>query len=105
VTNEPDIFEPYEKLISIEICGEIRQVPENNTLLRCFQFLSLESISIGEFCWNGTCTNCQVWLDNGNAEKTVLACRTKVRENMKIIKMDDEIKLTEKGELKTENRI
>jgi predicted molibdopterin-dependent oxidoreductase YjgC len=89
--SEPDIFEPYKKLISIEICGEIRQVPENNTLLRCFQFLSLESISTGEFCWNGTCTNCQVWLDNENAEKPVLACRTKVRENMKIIKMSDEI--------------
>jgi NADH dehydrogenase/NADH:ubiquinone oxidoreductase subunit G len=105
VTTEPDIFEPYEKLISIEICGEIRQVPENNTLLRCFQFLALESISIGDFCWNGACTNCQVWLDNGNAEKPVLACRTKVQENMKIIKISDEIKLTENGEPKTENRI
>ena len=105
MTTEPDIFEPYEKLISIEICGEIRQVPENNTLLRCFQFLALESISIGEFCWNGTCTNCQIWLDNGSEEKPVLACRTKVQENMKVIKISDEIKLTENGELKTENRI
>jgi NADH dehydrogenase/NADH:ubiquinone oxidoreductase subunit G len=92
VTTEPDIFEPYEKLISIEICGEIRQVPENNTLLRCFQFLALDSISIGEFCWNGTCTNCQVWLDNGSAEKPVLSCRTEVQENMRIVKMSEEIK-------------
>ncbi|HEX8266106.1 MAG TPA: 2Fe-2S iron-sulfur cluster-binding protein [Pyrinomonadaceae bacterium] len=92
MTTEPDIFEPYEKLISIEICGEIRQVPENNTLLRCFQFLALDSISIGEFCWNGTCTNCQVWLDNGSAEKPVLSCRTEVQENMRIVKMSEEIK-------------
>jgi predicted molibdopterin-dependent oxidoreductase YjgC len=93
VANDSDIFEPYEKLISIEICGEIRQVPENNTLLRCFQFLALETISMGDFCWNGTCTGCQVWLDNGNAEKPVLSCRTKVQENMKIVKMSDSITL------------
>jgi len=90
--SEPDIFEPYEKLISIEICGEIRQVPENNTLLRCFQFLALDSISIGDFCWNGTCTNCQVWLDNGITEKPVLSCRTEVRENIRIVKISEEIK-------------
>lgn len=92
---DSDIFEPYEKLITIEICGEIRQVPENNTLLRCFQFLALEKISMGNFCWNGTCTNCQVWLNNSKAVKPVLACRTEVRENMKIVKISDEINLTE----------
>jgi predicted molibdopterin-dependent oxidoreductase YjgC len=95
VTSEPDIFEPYEKLISIEICGEIRQVPENNTLLRCFQFLALESVSKGDFCWNGTCTNCQVWLNSGIGGKPVLSCRTEVRENMRIVKMSEEIDLTE----------
>lgn len=92
---DSDIFEPYEKLIQIEICGETRQVPENNTLLRCFQFLALEQISMGNFCWNGSCSNCQVWLGNGKAEKTVLACRTTVRENMEIVKMSAEIDLTE----------
>jgi NADH dehydrogenase/NADH:ubiquinone oxidoreductase subunit G len=95
VTSKPDIFEPYEKLISIEICGEIRQVPENNTLLRCFQFLALKTISMGDFCWNATCTNCQVWLENGSVEKPVLSCRTEVRENMRIVKMSEEIDLTD----------
>jgi hypothetical protein len=32
-----DIFEPFERLVEIEICGEVRQVPENNQLLRCFR--------------------------------------------------------------------
>ncbi|MEP6902254.1 MAG: 2Fe-2S iron-sulfur cluster-binding protein [Actinomycetota bacterium] len=88
-----DIFEPFDKLIEIEICGTIREVPENNSLLRCFQFLSMETISYGDFCWNGDCLNCQVWLKNGDKEKSVLSCRTKVEEGMKIIRLNNEIKL------------
>ncbi|CAN5278398.1 hypothetical protein BH20ACI1_BH20ACI1_12170 [soil metagenome] len=91
ITN--DIFEPFEKLVEIEIIGEKREVPENNSLLRCFQYLSMETVSYGDFCWNGDCANCQVWLENIAKDKSVLACRTKVRENMKIVKMCDEIKL------------
>jgi hypothetical protein len=88
-----DIFEPFEKLVEIEIGGETKLVPENNTLLRCFQFLSMETISYGDFCWNGDCLNCQVWIKNGDKEKGVLSCRTKVEEGMKIINLGNDIKL------------
>ncbi len=91
-----DIFEPFEKLVEIEISGEIYKVPENNTLLRCFQYLAMETVSYGDFCWNGDCANCQVWLENTAMEKPVLSCRTKVREGMKIVRMAEEIRLTEK---------
>lgn len=64
-----DILQPYSKLIDLEIEGEVHSVPENNSLLRCFQFLSIESISLGDFCWNGECLNCQVWIANGEKEK------------------------------------
>lgn len=90
---DSDIFEPFERLIKIEICGETREVPENNTLLRCFQFLSMETISFGDFCWNGDCANCQVWLESNEQEKAVLSCRTKVKENMKVSRLSGEIKL------------
>ena len=90
----PDIFEPYDRLVEIEIVGTKYMVPENNSLLRCFQFLAIENISYGDFCWNGECLNCQVWLQNGNKEKAVIACRTEVRENMKIVRLADEIDLT-----------
>ena len=93
---ESDIFEPFERLIEIEICGERRKVPENNTLLRCFQYLSMETVSRGEFCWNGDCANCQVWLKENAKEKLALSCRTKVAEGMKIVRMRGEIKLGEK---------
>lgn len=89
-----DIFTPFERLVEIEILGEKRMVPENNSLLRCFQFLAMESISFGEFCWNGDCLNCQVWLQNGDKEKAVIACRTTVKENMQIVRMADEIDLS-----------
>lgn len=88
-----DIFEPFDKLVEIEICGEKHEVPENNSLLRCFQFLSLETISYGDFCWNGDCLNCQVWIENGEKEKAVLTCRTKVEENLKILRLSKEIDL------------
>ena len=89
----PDIFNPYEKLVEIEILGEKRLVPENNSLLRCFQFLSIESISYGDFCWNGECLNCQVWLEIADKEKGVRACRTDVSEGMKIVRIAEGIEL------------
>ncbi len=90
---DSDIFEPFERLVEIEILGEIREVPENNSLLRCFQFLSMETISYGDFCWNGDCANCRVWLEDTAMEKPVLACRTKVQTGMKIARLSDEIKI------------
>jgi NADH dehydrogenase/NADH:ubiquinone oxidoreductase subunit G len=89
----PDIFQPYDKLIDIKIMGRKCQVPENNTLLRCFQYLALENISYGDFCWNGECLNCQVWLRSGDKEKAVMACRTIVTENMEILRVAEGIEL------------
>ena len=91
----PEIFLPFEKLIEIDILGTIYNVPENNSLLRCFQFLAMENISYGDFCWNGECLNCQVWLQNGDKEKSVMACRTMVAENMKIVRIADGIDLAQ----------
>lgn len=88
---DSDLFEPFEQLVEIEILGEKTKVPENNNLLRCFQYLSLETISYGDFCWNGECANCQIWIDEQG--KPALACRTIVREGMKIVKMSEEIEI------------
>ncbi len=90
---ESDIFEPFERLIKIEILGEEHWVPENNTLLRCFQYLSINTISFGDFCWNGDCANCRIWLEDTEQEKPILSCRTKAAERMKIVRMSAEIKL------------
>ncbi len=91
----PDIFHPFDRLVEIEILGEKKMVPENNSLLRCFQFLAMESISYGDFCWNGECLNCQVWIENNGKEKAVIACRTDVKEGMAILRISDDIDLSD----------
>ena len=88
-----DVFQPFSRLIELDIVGEIREVPENNTLLRCFQYLAVESISYGDFCWNGECLNCQVWLQNGDKDKAVMSCRTEVSQGMKIVRLSEAIDL------------
>ena len=91
---DSDLLDPYEKMVGIEILGTRVEVPENNRLLRCFQYLSMRSISYGDFCWNGECINCQVWIENGDKEKPAMACRTNVEEGMKILRMADFIDLS-----------
>ena len=83
---ESDLLDPYERLVPIEILGEQLLVPEKNRLLRCFQYLSLHTISYGDFCWNGDCTNCQVWYhtpgETRENDRPALACRMEVIEGM-----------------------
>jgi len=92
-----ELLDPYERLVSIEVLGKRVEVPEKNRLLRCFQFLSLNSISYGDFCWNGDCTNCQVWYhtegETSASDRTGLACRMEVIEGMVITSMSPCIKL------------
>ncbi len=94
---DSDLLDPYEKLIPIEILGCRVEVPENNRLLRCFQFLSLQTISYGDFCWNGDCTNCQVWYRHaGQSEgddRPALSCRTNVFEGMVITRLSRFVEL------------
>ena len=89
----PDLFEPYDRLIEITIEGEPRQVPANNTLLRCFQYLSLESISYGDFCWNGDCLNCRVRVRADGKEKEVIACLVKPKDGTEVIGTSDDIRM------------
>jgi len=91
--SEPEIFEPYEKLIQITLLGRAVEVPENNSILRCFQFLNMEAVSESELCWNGDCLDCQVWMKNGDKEKAVIACRTNVEPGMDITRISEKIQL------------
>ena len=94
---ESDLLDPYERLVPIEILGHSVEVPENNRLLRCFQFLSINTISYGDFCWNGDCTHCQFWYhEEGQTEeqdRTALSCRFQVREGMVITRLSGHVEL------------
>jgi hypothetical protein len=84
-----EIFEPYDRLVRINLLGVDRDVPENNSILRGLQYLDMEAISYGDFCWNGECINCQVWIKSGDKEKAVIACRTNVEEGMEIVRVTE----------------
>jgi hypothetical protein len=90
-----ELFEPFDRLVEIELLGESYQVPEKNSLLRCFQYLFLEPISYGGFCWNGTCHTCEIQYRLGDgAEQRALACCTKVVEGMVITRVSPEIRFS-----------
>jgi hypothetical protein len=82
------LFESFESLVDIEVCRKPVQVPENNKLLRCFQFIKMDRVSVGDYCWNGDCTNCQVWYQSEAGEiKAALACRMYVRPGLVITRL------------------
>ena len=92
-----DLLDPYDKLITLEIMGSAVSVPEKNRLLRCFQYLSINTISYGDFCWNGECTNCQVWYhmkgQTEESDRPALSYRLQCEEGMVITKLSRFIEL------------
>jgi hypothetical protein len=87
-----DLFGKFEKLLKVDILGKKIEVPENNTLLRGFQFAAPDTISYGRFCWNGSCNNCTVTVREGSCEQKGLACRVDACEGMQIVAVSSEIK-------------
>lgn len=85
----PDILEPFENLITIRIGRKAFRVPENNSILRCLQYLDMENISAADLCWNGECLDCRVWIKSGDDEKAVISCRTEAGEGMEILRISD----------------
>jgi hypothetical protein len=91
VETHPEMFAPFDRLIEIEILGRKREVPENNSILRCLQFLQLDAVSNADLCWNGDCLNCQVWIEKNGKEKAVIACRTNAVEGMRIVRISNDL--------------
>ena len=87
-----DVFEPYSKLIPVHIKGKQYMVPENNTLLRGLQFHAPETISYGRFCWNGTCNNCTVTVNDSGCESKGRACRLAASDGMHVTSVSSEIR-------------
>jgi hypothetical protein len=88
------MFRPYEKLVKIEILGNVYEVPENNMVLRCLQFLAPENIAYGRFCWNEDCQYCRVTYDMGagTASHKAISCKLMVQEGMRITDAATEIR-------------
>jgi hypothetical protein len=87
-------FRPYEKLVEITLLGKKFQVPERNSLLRCFQFISPETIPYGRFCWNQDCQYCRVTcqLPDDDDSREMLACKFIVMPGMDVTELSQELK-------------
>lgn len=88
-----DVFRPYEKLVEITILGKTFLVPERNSLLRAFQFISPETIPYGRFCWNQECQYCRVncQLSDDDQARPILSCKFIVSEGMNISQLAPEL--------------
>ncbi len=88
-----DLYEPYQKLIRIEVLGKTFEVPENNTLLRQLSYVAPD-IAWGRYCWNGECRYCEVHYRRTEdaADVSALSCRIKGLEGMRITKLAPEIR-------------
>ena len=82
-TQTSGLYAPYERLIKITVLGKTAEVPENNILLRGFQFVNPNTIPYGRFCWNEECQYCRVVVVGMDGRpRTVLSCKVLVREGM-----------------------
>ena len=88
-----EVFRPYERLVEITIQGKTFLVPERNSLLRAFQFISPETIPYGRFCWNQECQYCRVncQLSDDDQARPILSCQFIVSEGMDISELAPEL--------------
>jgi NADH dehydrogenase/NADH:ubiquinone oxidoreductase subunit G len=90
------LFRDYERLVNITVLGKAFQVPEKNTCLRAFQYMSPETIPYGRFCWNQECQLCRISYtmagQSDSRPRAVLACKVLVAEGMQITELSDEVR-------------
>jgi len=94
MTAPTTLFRPFSRLVKISFLGRQYGVPENNPLLRCFQYLAPEAVAYGRFCWNEDCQYCRVTFDlgEGTASRAALSCKLMVEEGMRVTEASTEIR-------------
>lgn len=87
------LFRPFSRVVRIVLLGHDFEVPENNTLLRCLQYLAPEPVSYGRFCWNEDCQYCRVTFDHGEGTPAheALACKLVVEDGLRVTATSSEI--------------
>jgi hypothetical protein len=104
VMTEKDLtfYEPFERLVKVTIEGRTFEVPENNILLRCVQYIVDEDVVPGRFCWNNECGNCEMSLQQRDESQTRRArgCQTEVGDGMTLTELTPELKYWLSSKLK-----
>jgi len=88
------ILEPWEKTVRITILGRLVEVPENNFLLRCLQYLLPDTVPYGRFCWNDECGNSEFryLLPGDPTVRVERACRFVPVPDMEITEVSDQLR-------------
>ncbi len=91
-----DAFQKFSRLVRIAVGDAELCVPENNVLLRCFQYLEPEKLPFGPWCWNGECGADRIrWRRAGepeSADQNGLACLVCVEEGMHVTLLTPELR-------------
>ena len=86
-----DLFGDYDRLLPVQIEGQIFYVPEGNSLLRSLQYLEIKQEALTlewhRLCWNNTkgCCEMRIAVESNQAPQTIRACCTEVKENMELL--------------------
>ena len=82
----PEILDSEAEKLEISLLGRKVLIPAGDLLLRSFVFLYGNRISMGRFCWNNECGNCEVrcLLPGETTEHTIRTCQYEARAGMKI---------------------
>ncbi len=98
-----DPFRPFERMVEITILGKKFQVPEKNSVLRCFQYISPETIPYGRFCWNQECQYCRVQcqLPDDDQPRDMISCKFLVMRGMNITQLSQELQWCLRGKLRS----
>jgi hypothetical protein len=95
-------FRPFDRLVEITVLGKKFQVPEKNSVLRCLQYISPETIPYGRFCWNQECQYCRIeaQLPDDDQPREMLSCKFLVMAGMVISELSPELKWCLRGKLR-----
>ena len=90
---EIPLYRPYDKLIEITVRGKKFQIPENQILLRAFQYLCPDTIPYGRYCWNEECQYRRVAVKKPGAENVTqaLSCKLMAEEGLEVQELADEL--------------
>ncbi len=94
MTAPATLFRPFTRLVKIQILGREFDVPENNPILRCMQYLAPEAVAYGRFCWNQDCQYCRISFGVGEGAETraALACKLVAEDGLRITQISSEIR-------------
>ena len=87
------LYRPYTKFITIKVRDKTFSIPENQLLLRAFQYLCPNTIPYGRYCWNEECQYCRVSVRRPGSDRVTqaLSCKLMAEEGLEVLELAAEL--------------